>query len=224
MNKLRIVLADDHAIMRAGLKALVNAEADMEVIGEAADGQQAAEVISRLQPDIAVLDLTMPGMTGIEVARAVVAAKSPTKIIALTVHEDGIYVQQTLEGGAAGYVVKRAAAEELNRAIRAVAAGRTYVDSRVAETAVHRFVDQIQRSGEAESNLSAREIEVIRLIAQGFTNKEVAAQLGLSTKTVECYKTRSMEKLGVSGRVELVREAVARGWLKDPTGRMASAS
>lgn len=222
MKKLRIVLAEDHAIVRAGLKSLVNAEADMEVIGETDDGVQAAAMIENLRPDIAVIDLAMPGMTGVEVARRIAAAAISTRLIALTAHEEGIYLQQTLEAGAVGFVLKRAAAEELNRAIRAVAQGRTYIDPRVAESVVDRAVAAIQNAAGAESALSTREDEVIQLIAQGFTIKEVAAKLGLSAKTIESYKVRSMEKLGVRGRVELVQEAVARGWLHGP-GRQGMA-
>ncbi len=213
MPDLRIFLADDHAVVRAGLKALIDAEADMAVIGEAGDGRDAVRRISVALPDVAVLDVSMPELNGAEAARQLRQRLPALRILALTVHEDRGYLQQLLEAGASGYVLKRAAGDELIRAIRAVAAGETYIDSRVAGALVGTFVDA-RRGPAANPALSERELEVIRLVAQGFTNKEVAAQLDVSAKTIETYKTRSMEKLGLRGRVDLVQAALARGWLQ----------
>ncbi len=217
--KLRVLLAEDHAVVRAGLRALINAEPGLEVVCDACNGREALAAIVRLQPDVAVLDLTMPEMNGVEVARALSRLNGKTKVLALTMHEDRGYVRQMLESGASGYVLKRAAPDELIRAIHAVAAGGTYLDSHVASTVVSDLRAPAHLRAAIDGDLSARETEVIQLIAQGFTNKEVGAQLGVSTKTVESYKVRSMEKLGLQGRVDLVQFAVARGWLRGPASR-----
>lgn len=219
MSKLRIFLADDHAVVRTGLKCLINAESDMEVIGEAENGQEALDRIVAAPPDVAVLDVTMPELTGAQVTQKLQRTHSGLRVLAMTVHEDRSYLRQLLQSGAAGYVLKRAAGDELIRAIRAVAAGETYIDSRVAGNLVPTFVDPKVTTTTLSVGLSEREMEVIRLIAQGFTNKEVSAQLGVSAKTIETYKTRSMEKLGLSGRVELVQVALERGWLRAPSAR-----
>jgi DNA-binding NarL/FixJ family response regulator len=218
VRKLRIFLADDHPVVRAGLKTLINAESTMEVVGEATNGREAVERVARTLPDVAVFDLSMPELSG---AQAIVRLRRDhpaLKVLALTVHEDGSYLRELLQAGAAGYLLKRAAGDELIRAILAVAAGETYIDSRVAGTLVSTFVTPKTETGPADVALSEREAVVIRLIAQGFTNKEVGAQLSVSAKTVETYKVRSMEKLGLQGRVDLVQAALERGWLRsDPS-------
>lgn len=215
MNRLQIFLADDHAVVRAGLRSLIDLESDMQVVGEASDGEEALHRIELLLPDVAVLDVTMPGLSGAQVTEKLRVAHPKIRVLALTLHEDRSYLRQLLQAGASGYVLKRAAGDELIRAIRAVAAGETYIDSHVAGTLVSTFLDPIAGDVGHGVDLSEREMEVIRLIAQGFTTKEVGAQLGVSAKTVETYKTRSMEKLGLRGRVELVKVAVERGWITD---------
>jgi DNA-binding NarL/FixJ family response regulator len=215
--KLRIFLADDHAVVRQGLRALVNAQPDMEVIGEAADGRDALQHVSGCEPDIAVLDISMPGLNGAQVTERLKQLCPRIKVLALSVHEDKSYLRQALEAGASGYVLKRAAADELIRAIRTVAAGGVYLDPSLAGKVVGSFVNKSPQQllrGEIEgAPLSEREAEVIRLIAQGYTNKEIAVQLSLSVKTVETYKARSMEKLGLDSRAEIVRYALEQGWL-----------
>jgi len=205
------MLADDHAIVRAGLRALLDAEDGLRVVGESADGPAAVQLAMAECPDVLVLDVSLPGMGGAEVAERVRKECPEVKIVALTVHEDRGYVQRLMAAGAAGYVLKRAAADELVRAIRAVAAGGTYLDPSVAGGVVG------PRSGgpAPEVELSEREAEVVKQIARGYSNKEIAAKLKLSVKTVETYKARSLEKLGLHSRVELVRYAVARGWLAE---------
>jgi DNA-binding NarL/FixJ family response regulator len=216
MTRLRIFLADDHAVVREGLKALVNAQPDMEVIGEAGDGQSACEQVPRLLPDVAVLDVSMPGVSGAQAAEQLRQACPAVKVLALTVHEDRGYLRQLLEAGAAGYVLKRAAAEELIRAIRTVAAGGVYLDPTLAGKVVGGFVRKPGGKGEPEGGeLSEREGEVVRLVALGYSNKEIAARLELSVKTVETYKARSLEKLGLHSRADLVRYALRCGWLQD---------
>ena len=212
MAKLRILLADDHGIVREGLKRLVEAEADMEVIGEASDGLEALEKAQILGPDVAVLDVSMGNMNGAEAARRIRVVCPQTRILALTVHEDTSYLRELLDAGAAGYVLKRAAADELIRAIRAVASGGVYVDPRIAGKLVNTFGSTKGAHG-VTGDLSEREAAVLRFIAQGYTNKEIASQLGLSVKTVETYKARSMDKLGLRSRVDIVRAANERGWL-----------
>lgn len=216
MTKLRVLLADDHAIVREGLKRLIDAERDMVVVAEAGDGAEAVEKAVGLAPDIAVLDVSMVGVNGAEATRQLRVCCPATRILALTVHEDTSYLRELLDAGAFGYVLKRAASDELIRAIRAVADGGIYVDPRVAGKLVSTLIPARSTPASALATLSEREAAVLRLIAQGYTNKEIAAQLGLSVKTVETYKARSMEKLGLRSRVDIVRTASERGWLTSP--------
>src|SRR5688572_11162462 len=213
MAKLHILLADDHAVVREGLKRLIDAEADMRVIAEASDGGEAIEKAIRVSPEVAVVDVSMGTVNGAEATRRIRIACPGTRVLALTVHEDTSYMRELLDAGAAGYVLKRAAADELIRAIRAVAAGGVYVDPRIAGKLVNTFGTTRAASHSAMADLSERETAVLRFIAQGYTNKEIASQLGLSVKTVETYKARSMEKLGLRSRVDIVRVATERGWL-----------
>jgi DNA-binding NarL/FixJ family response regulator len=213
---LRVVLADDHAVVREGLKALVNAQPDMRVVGEAADGEAAWQMTKELAPDVLVIDLSMPLLSGAEATLRVRRDCPNVKILALTVHEERLYLTELLRAGASGYVLKRAAAAELVRAVRSVAAGGTYIDPSIAQTVVVGYLD-------AESNevppahhvLSDRERVVLIHIARGFSNKEIAGALGLSVKTVETYKARVAEKLGLKTRVEIVRYAAQQGWLNE---------
>jgi DNA-binding NarL/FixJ family response regulator len=215
MAELRVFLADDHAVVREGLKALVNAQPDMEVIGEAADGEAACAAVLELLPDVVVLDISMPGLSGARATELLKQASPQVKVLALTVHEDKGYLRQLLEAGAAGYVLKRAAAEELIRAIRTVAGGGIYLDPALAGKVVGGFVRKPAVKGVPDAiDLSDREAEVVRLVAAGHSNKEIAGRLDLSVKTVETYKARSLEKLGLHSRADLVRYALQRGWLQ----------
>jgi DNA-binding NarL/FixJ family response regulator len=209
-------LADDHAVVREGLRALINAQPEMEVSGEAGDGRTACQQIEKHPPDVVVMDVSLPEMSGAQATAHLKQACPHVKVLALTVHEDKGYLRQLLEAGAVGYVLKRAAAEELIHAIRTVAAGGVYLDPALAGKVVGGFVRKSTGKGVPEgSDLSERENEVARLIATGYSNKEIASRLALSVKTVETYKARSMEKLGLRSRAELVRYAVQRGWLQD---------
>lgn len=211
---IRVVLADDHAIVREGLKALVNAEPDMEVVGEAADGDAAYHMTCELRPEVLIVDLSMPEGGGAAAAERVRAECADVKVIALTVHEEPQYVGRLLAAGATGYVLKRAAAADLVRAVRAVALGDTYIDPSIAHTIVSGFLEAEAASPAVQDDgLSERERDVLVRIAQGFSNKEIAAALGLSVKTVESYKSRVAEKLELRTRVDIVRYAAARGWL-----------
>jgi DNA-binding NarL/FixJ family response regulator len=213
MTKARILLADDHAILRKGMKHLIDAEPDMEVVGEASDGAEVLPLVSKLRPDVVVMDLSMPKMGGAEATRQLRSANPTCKVLVLTVHEDRSYLREVLEAGALGYMLKRAAAEELVVAIRAIASGTVFIDSRIATKLITVMVDDKPAKAAAGApELTRREFDVLRRIADGYSNKEIAAMLQISVKTVETYKARSMEKLGMRSRVDIVRVARERGW------------
>lgn len=216
MPSIRIVLADDHGVVREGLKMLINAQPDLEVVGEAADGEQALKQILALHPDLAVVDISMPIMNGLQLMSKLNQTDSPARVLALTANEDRAYMQQMLKLGAVGYLLKRSVAEELIQAVRTVSSGRRYLDTRVVDEIVQDLSDP-KRSEESPKlvQLSEREQEVMRLIAQGYANKEIAARLDISVKTVETYKARSLLKLGLHGRSDIVRYAISQGWLRD---------
>jgi len=213
---LRVFLADDHPVVLAGVKALVTADSGFEVVGEAGDGRNALRLATELKPDIAILDISMPGLNGVKLAELLRTACPKCKILALTVHEDRGYLRQLLELGVAGYLLKRSAGEELVRAIRAIAAGGLYLDPAVAGKAMGGALSRAAAPDLSETaDLSAREIDVLRLTASGHSNKSMASELRIGLKTVETYKARAMEKLGFRTRVELVRYALGKGWLAD---------
>jgi DNA-binding NarL/FixJ family response regulator len=213
---LRIVLADDHAVVREGLKALIDRQPDMEVVGEAGDGRAAIDVTERLKPDVVVMDLSMPVLNGTRAAKELMWRNPDLKILALTVHEERSYLRELLEAGAAGYLLKRVAAEELVHAIRRVAEGGVYVDGRLIPDVLERFFRTPGKETRSEGKaLTPREEEVMRLIARGYSNKEIAGQLSVSVKTVETHKARATEKLGIHNRAGIVRYAMQQGWMKD---------
>jgi DNA-binding NarL/FixJ family response regulator len=215
--RIRILVADDHHLVLAGLKALVRDDAAMEVIGEAADGPAALRLAVELKPDVILLDLSMPGMNGVRVAQALRGQLPGCHVLVLSVHEDRAYLRRLLEIGVSGYVLKRSAPQELIGAIRAVAAGGMYLDPAIAGMAVgYGAQSGSMRSNDCSTRLSAREIEVLQLAAAGYTNKEVSARLRVGVKTIETHKARAMEKLGLSTRAELVRYAIVKGWLGGP--------
>ena len=214
MTTIRIILADDHCVLRDGLRALIEGQPDMEVVGEVGDGQTLLDHVAVLQPDVVVMDFTMPGMTGVEATEQIRLANPEVKVLALTVHEDRGYFRRFIEAGAAGYALKQTPAGELFHAIRVVAGGGIYLDPTLAK----QVLGGLSRTPSPQSllvpdRLSDRETEVVRRIAQGFSNKEIAAQLAINAKTVETYKARSLEKLGLRSRADLVRYALQRGWL-----------
>ena len=204
-RSIRVVIADDHAVVRDGLRALVAAQPGLEVVGEAADGQEAWLRACELKPDVLLLDLSMPGVGGADAAERITKDCPTVRVLALTMHEERGYVTRLLRAGAAGYVLKRTASAELVRAIRAVAAGGTYVDPSLAASDAVRRVDE----------LTVREGEVLRLVARGHSNKEIAAALEISVKTVETHKANGMAKLGVTNRAALLRFAMGEGWLEE---------
>ncbi|MGD0431771.1 MAG: response regulator transcription factor [Acetobacteraceae bacterium] len=212
---LRILMADDHPIVLAGLKALVQADPALQIVGEARDGRTVLKLAASLRPDVIVLDVWMPEMNGTEVARTLLAEMPECRILVLTVHEDRATLRQLLDLGVAGYLVKRSAADELLRAIRAVAAGGTYLDPLIAGKVLGGAHSTSRSTKGFTVELTDRETDVLRLIANGHSNKEISARLGLSVKTIETYKARAMGKLEFKTRVDVVRHAVSMGWLSD---------
>ena len=214
MKVIRVFLADDHGVLREGLRALLADHPGIEVVGEAADGARAVEGAAALEPDVVVRDVAMPGLNGAKATERLKKACPAVKVLALSAHEDRAYLRQLLEAGASGYVLKRAAAGELVQAIRTVAGGGVYLDPTLAAHVAGGFVSAAAaRKALAGTEPSDREEEVVRRIAEGFSNKQIAAQLSLSVKTVETYKARSLEKLGLRDRIDLVRYARQQGWL-----------
>lgn len=217
MKRIRVLVADDHAVLRAGLTRLLNAEPDIVVVGEAGDGDEAVSRTARLLPDVLLLDITMPGLGGIDVIRQVRARSLPVAILVLTMHEDEGYLREALKAGALGYIPKKAAEAEVISAIRAVHRGEIFVYSSLAKSlvseAIYGSTSDRKTPADSYEQLSRREQEVLRLVAQGYTNQQAADELVLSVKTVETYKARVMQKLDLHGRSELVRYALHRGLL-----------
>jgi len=216
VSTLRIFLADDHVVMREGLKSLVNAQPDMNVVGEADNGRTALIQASELQPDVIIMDVSMPDLNGIQVTERLKQVCQKIMVLVLTAHDDSGYLRQLLEVGASGYVLKKAAAEELIKAIRVVAAGGVYLDPSMAGKVVGGYLGKRGlRNNSLGNEISERESEVLRLVAWGYTNKEVAGYLGISVKTVETHKANLMQKLDLKSRVEMVHYALRRGWLRE---------
>lgn len=212
MDPIRVLLADDHAVLRAGLKLLLEAQPDIQVVGEAASGEEAVHCAAELNPDVVLLDLAMPGCGGLACLPRLREACPGARVLVLTMHDDEGYLRQVLKAGGAGYVLKRAADTELIYAIRTVAKGDMYVYPSLTRVLVEGLVKEQPLEDEARGEtLSRREIEVLRLIALGYTNHQIAEKLVLSVKTVETHKSRIMDKLGMRRRSELVRYAISRG-------------
>ncbi len=216
MNRLRVFLADDHALLREGLRALVDSQPDMECVGEAGDGRGAVEHVRKLLPDVAVLDVSMPDLNGLEAAKKLKQCCPEVRLLTLTRHTDDGYLQQLLKAGVSGYVLKQSASNVLLTALRAVAAGHVFLDPSITGKVIGNYVGKSAGRGEgAGGELSERETEVLRLIALGYSNKEIAARLDLSVKTVEAHKANAMRKLDMRGRIDLVRYAILQGWMRD---------
>jgi DNA-binding NarL/FixJ family response regulator len=212
---LRILLADDHVTVRHGLKLLIDSQTDMKVISEASDGTAAIQSAIALKPDVIVMDISMPGMNGLAATRALKQAQPGLAIVTLTRHGDDAYVQELLRAGASAYVLKQSAPAELLQAIRAVAGGGQYLDSALAARATAGMFRRAESVNNPAAMISGRESEVLRLIACGYSNKEIAGRLSLSVKTVEAHKANAMRKLGLRGRIDIVKYAVLQGWLEN---------
>lgn len=214
MKRIRVFIADDHAVLRAGLKMLIDAQPDMRVVGEAEDGEEAIERVVSLKPDIALLDINMPKLDGLEALRRLKAASSQSRVLMLSMYDDEGYLRRALETGAAGYILKKAADSELMSALRAVARGEVYIYPSLTHLLVNRYLGRVEtRPSISMVELTEREEEVLRLLAEGHTSEQVGRRLGLSAKTVDTYKARVMEKLELRSRVDLVRYALRHGLL-----------
>jgi two-component system response regulator NreC len=214
---IRVLLVDDHAVLRSGLRVLLNGQPDMEVVGEAAEGAEAVREALRLRPDVVLMDVAMSGEGGLDATRQIKAQAPPIKVLVLSMYDDESYLRRALEVGASGYALKRAADTDLLSAIRAVARDEMYLHPALTRVVV---ADLLRREAPSQPTvrpddprLTEREAEVLRLVALGHTNQEIAEALSLSVKTVESYKGRLMEKLGLRGRAALVRYAVEAGLL-----------
>ncbi len=216
---ISVIIADDHPVVREGLRTVVEAQSEMVVLAEASDGQEAWQRSCELKPDVLVLDISMPGVGGAEAAERIGRDCPDVRVLALTMHEERGYVSRLIRSGASGYVLKRSAASELVRAIRAVAAGGMYVDPSLAGSLLS--TQQSKPTGTHAdrlgglASLTPRETEVLRLVARGHSNKEVAAALEISVKTVETHKANAMTKLGLKSRAALVRFGIEERWLQD---------
>jgi two-component system response regulator NreC len=214
MEKLKILLAEDHRILREGLKMMIDEQPNMEVVGEADDGIEAWQKTTELQPDVVLMDVSMPRMNGADATRRIRELCPEVKIVALTAHRASAYLSQMLKAGASGYVLKNTAFNELVDAILAVAKGGRYIDRASQELMLNAPPENVTWKGDPQGKpLSEREMEVIALVANGYTNKEIANKLAISVKTVESHKANSMQKLDLKSRAEIVDYARFRGWI-----------
>lgn len=212
MNPIRVLLVEDHETVREGLRMLLDSQPDIEVVGEAANGRLAVEYSGRFQPQVVIMDLSMPEMNGLAATQEIKREHPRTAIVALTRHDDAAFVHELKKAGASGYVLKQSASRELLDAVRAAAAGGTYLD---ASLRAQQRADDSATPRRAPA-VSEREKQVLRMMAVGHSNKEIALALGITIKTVEVHKANAMRKLELRGRIDVVRFAVLHGWLQEP--------
>ena len=215
MKRIRVVLAEDHESVRQGLRLLLETKDDIEIVADAANGRVALDHVKKLKPDVAVLDLTMPEMNGLAATKAIKQAVPQVNVVALTRHADDAYVQELLSAGASGYVLKQSPIEELLKAIRTAAAGERYLDSTLVARNAKVYLSRYA-SAPSRPPITDREANVLRLMAIGHSNKEIAAALDIAVKTVEVHKANAMRKLDLHGRIDVVKYAVLNGWLQEP--------
>ncbi len=215
-EKIRVLLVDDHTILRAGLRMMLNAQADIEVVGEASDGEQGRDEAKRLHPHVALMDISMPNMNGIEATRQIKKALPEVRVLVLTMHENEGYLFQCLRAGASGYILKEAADTELLSAIRIVQSGRIYLSPAAQSMMVGDYLQRVRAGEERDSynDLTEREREILKLVAEGYTNNQIAEKLVISPKTVDTHRTHVMDKLNLHSRAELVKFAMRRGLLE----------
>lgn len=213
---MRIVIAEDHQTVREGIKLLIGAQPDMEVVGEAGDGEKAIELTTKLLPDLLLMDVSMPVMNGLKATKRLRSKFPDLRILTLTRHTDDGYLRQLIGAGANGYVLKQSAPDQLINAIRAVTRGDSYLDPSLTQKVMGGYASKTDSlRGERKGDLSSREEEVLRLISLGYSNKEIAGRMDLSVKTVEAHKANAMQKLGISSRIDIVKFAILQNWLHD---------
>jgi two-component system, NarL family, response regulator NreC len=217
-GKIKVLIADDHAILRSGLRMLIDAQPDMNVVAEAKNGDEAIESARNIKPDVVVLDITMPGRGGMHAIAEILKISNSIRILLLTMHEEPAYLRTALAAGASGYVLKKSVDADLLSAIRAVNRGRSYVDSELASGLLeHTLPNRTNQVRQTTEVLSERELQVLKLVAEGFSSREIAEQILVATKTVETYRGRFAEKLGLTSRADLVRYALEIGLLSSET-------
>lgn len=216
MAKIKVVIADDHAVVREGIKMILSREPDIEIVGEASNGREALDLVATAKPIVVVMDISMPEMGGIEATRRVKEAYPKVNVLALTMHEDESYVFQLLKAGASGYVLKRGAAQDLVQAIRSAARGEAFLYPSVARSVLADYLKRVQSGEERHryDGLTDREREILALIAEGLSNQEIAQKLFISIKTVQTHRTHIMEKLDLHNRAQLVRYAIRKGLIE----------
>ena len=214
MAKARVLLVEDHVIVRQGIKALFSDEPDLEIVGEADDGRAALQSVSELEPDVVLMDISMPGLNGIEATRQIRQNHPEVRVVVLSMHSNEEYVFQVLRAGASGYVLKQSDSSEVLTAIRAALAGGSFLSPPISRTVIDDYVRRAEARGGDEDLelLTSREREVLQLLAEGLSNREIAEQLNISIKTVETHRSNMMGKLGVSSKTELVKYALRKGW------------
>lgn len=217
MPEIRVLIAEDHETVRAGLKLIIDTQPDMTVVGEAGDGREAVRLAQELAPDVLLMDVSMPELNGLKAAAKLKRVAPEIKILTLTRHTDQAYLQELLEAGVSGYVLKQSAATDLLRAIRVVAAGHNYLDPAMTGKIFSNYVEKSSKlRGDARGvPLTEREREILRQIAWGYSNKEIAERLDVSIKTIEAHKANALKKLDMHSRIDIVRYAVLQGWLQD---------
>ena len=224
MQKITVLLADDHTVVRQGLRALLEAEEDMSVIGEAENGRQAVQMVKRLQPDVVVMDIAMPTLNGLEATRQVTRESPKSKVLILSSYSDDEYVQQLTDAGAAGYLVKQTAAQDLVSAIREARKGNAFFSPAISKRLLEHYRASIGKPPGEKKNpkLTPRELEVLQLIAEGFANKQIAGELFISIKTVEKHRQQLMNKLDIHDVAGLTRYAISKGVIESSKGVLPS--
>ncbi len=221
MEKIRVILADDHVVVRQGLRALLSAEDDIEIVGEADNGRQAVQLVRKLSPDVALIDIAMPVLNGLEATRQITKGCPSTRVLVLSTYGDDEYVQKLVGAGAAGYLVKQSAANDLLKAIRETHRGNSFFSATVARNMRNLRADGLNGENapaRQEDALTTREAEVLQLIAEGMANKQIAAELGISIKTVEKHRQQVMNKLGIHDVAGLTRFAITKGIIETNRG------
>jgi two-component system response regulator NreC len=214
MPNTKVLLVEDHIVVRQGIKALLSDEPDLEIVGEADNGREALSLVSELRPDVVLMDISMPGLNGIEATRQIRQRHADVKVVVLSMHASEEYVFQMLRAGASGYVLKQSDSSEVLTAIRAATSGGSFLSPPISRTVIDDYVHRAEARGRADDMdlLTSREREVLQLLAEGLPNREIAEQLNISVKTVETHRSNMMNKLGVSSKTELVKYALRKGW------------